>query len=139
MAGLHKLHSELLTDGKITPNEVAKIKDHMAQDGVLDYQDIKFLVGLTKEADDVCSEFDDLFFPCLRDVILKDGSVGSDEQYLLLQMLYSDGRVRDAERRLLTDIYREAEDISPEFERLCKTALECNDENWALGGRVRND
>lgn len=135
MAGLHKLHDELLNDGKITPSEVTKIKDYMAQDGVLDYQDIKFLVGLTKEANDVCSEFDELFFPCLRDVILKDGKIGSDEQYLLLQMLYSDGEVRDAERRLLTDIYREAGDISPEFEQLCKTALECDDKDWAVGGR----
>ena len=133
MAGLRELRDELLNDGNITPNEVAKIKNYMSEDGVLDYRDIKFLVSLMKEADDVCSEFDELFFPCLRDVILQDGRIGVDEQYLLLQMLYSDGEVRDAERRLLTDIYRDAEDISPEFEQLCKTALECKDTDWDLG------
>ena len=133
MAGLRQIQAELLQDGKITENEVEKIKDHMASDGRLDYEDAKFLVELLKQADWVCQAFDDLFFPCLREIILQDGKVGMDEQYLLLQMLYADGEVRDNERRFLSELYRDAQEITPEFEQLCQTALNCEDKNWDLG------
>lgn len=135
MAGLHRIHAELLDDGKITRKEVARIKEYMDQDGDLDYEDIKFLVGLMKDATDVCTEFDELFFPSLSEAILQDGRVQMDEQYLLLQMLYGDGNVRDAERQLLDEIYREAYEISPEFAALCRTAAECHPTNWDLGGK----
>ena len=134
MPGLYEIRDQLLSDGRITPNEVEKIKSHMAEDGKLDIQDAKFLVELLKNADEVCEEFDELFFPCLREIILQDGCIGMDEQYLLLQMLYSDGEVRNSERRFLTELYRDADQVTPEFEQLCKTALQCDGTDWSLGG-----
>ena len=134
MPGLHEIREKLLSDGKITANEVSIIKDQIALDGKLDMDDIKLLVELLKTADEVCPEFDELFFPCLREVILEDNRVGMDEQYILLQMLYADGEVRESERRFLTELYREAQDITPEFENLCKTALQCEGTDWDLGG-----
>lgn len=126
---------QILADGKITPNEVKTIKECMAADGVLDYADAKFLVGLMREAKEICSEFDDLFFPCLQKIILDDNEVTLDEQFLLLQMLYSDGEVRDVERKFLLELYRSVDNVTPEFHQLCETALNCEDTNWDLGGR----
>lgn len=134
MANLIKIREELLSDGKITANEVEKIKQQMAADGQLDIQDARLLVELMKDAEEICEEFDALFFPCLREIILQDGQVGMDEQFVLLQMLYSDGEVRDSERRFLTDLYRAADDVTPEFKQLCETALSCADQEWDLGG-----
>jgi hypothetical protein len=137
MAGLNELHSELLRDGKITPNEVGVIENYIAEDGRLDYADIKFLVGLMKEAGSVCSEFDNLLFPTLRQVILADGEVTMDEQYLLLQMLYSDGEVRDCERGFIAELYRDVENVTPELKQLCETAMETSGKQWELGGKSR--
>ena len=115
MAGLYALHDQLLNDGQITPCELQLIKDHICEDNQLDYEDVKFLVGLLKEAKSVCPEFDDLLFKCLRGVILADDEVTIDEQYLLLQMLYSDGDVRECERQFIGELYRDVKKMRPLF------------------------
>ena len=132
MANLIKIREQLLSDGKITVCEVERIKEHMASDGKLDFQDAMLLVQLMKEAKEVCSEFDDLFFPSLREIILQDGLIGADEQFVLLQLLYSDGEVRECERQFLTELYRDADEITPEFKQLCETALNCESKDWSL-------
>ncbi|MGI9516041.1 MAG: hypothetical protein ACR2NP_03255 [Pirellulaceae bacterium] len=132
MANLFKIREELLADGKITVNEVEKIKDYMASDGQLDFQDAQFLVELLKDAREVCSEFDDLLFPCLREIILRDGKIEMDEQYILLKMLYADGEVRESERRFLTELYRDVDEVTPEFKQLCETALSCETVDWSV-------
>ena len=137
MSGLCELRAELMCDGRITPNEVSKIKEYIVRDGRLDYADIKFLVRLMKDASSVCQEFDDMFFPCMRAVILEDGEVTMDEQYLLLQMLYSDGEVRESERRFVSELRRDARDVSPELHDLCETALSCEGREWSMGGKSR--
>ena len=139
MAGLSELRNELISDGEITANEVSRIKAYIVEDGRLDYADIKFLVGLMKDAKSVCPEFDDFFFPCMRSVILADGEVTMDEQYLLLQMLYSDGVVRDCERHFITELSREVTHVSPEFRELCETAANCDDRQWCTGGKDRGE
>ena len=131
---LFEIREQLLSDGKITANEVEIIKDHMAANGTLDIQDARLLIDLMKEANEVCADFDEMFFPCLKQIILQDGQVGLDEQFELLRLLYSDGVVRDCERRFLTDLYQSADHVTPEFKQLCETALNCDDENWSLGG-----
>lgn len=132
MSGVCEIRDRLLSDGKITSNEVAALKEYVNEDGVLDYQDIKFLVGLMKEAKSVCGEFDELLFPAMRDVFLADGEIGIDEQYLLLQMLYSDGEVRDTERKFISELYRDVDKVSPEFHHLCETALNTDAKGWSL-------
>lgn len=129
---LIQIREELLADGKITVNEVEKIKRHMAENGALDIQDARLLVELMRDAKEVCSEFDALFFPCLREIILQDGRVGMDEQFILLQMLYSDGSVRECEKEFLQELYRDADEVTPEFKQLCLTALECPETDWKL-------
>lgn len=138
MAGLREFHDQLLSDKQITSNEVDVIKSYIQQDGRLDYDDIKFLVGLMKEAVSVCPEFDELLFPTMRQVILSDGEVTMDEQYLLLQMLYSDGEVRECERKFIVDLRGDVETVTPELEQLCETAMNCETKGWETGGRSRS-
>ena len=133
MASLFQKREFLLADGKITPQEVETIKNHITEDGQLDFEDVKFLVDLLSDANEVCPEFDELFFPVVRQVLLEDGKISMDEQFLLLKMLYSDGNVRESERKFLQDLCREAESISPDFKQLCENAMSCASENWDLG------
>ena len=135
MARLHELKSEILRDGRITNQEVAVIWDHIHSDGELDISDVRFLVELLSDAKYVCPEFDKLFFGCLKRVILADGQIGSDEQFYLLKMLYSDGIVRDCERDFLMELRNEVTEVTPEFDELCDTALAAPATGWDVGGR----
>lgn len=134
MANLYRMHSELLKDNKITEDEVATIRRQIEADGRLDLDDVKFLVGLLSSAEEVCPEFDDLFFPVLREVLLADGKITMDEHFYLLKMLYSDGHVRDRERQFLFELREEVEEVSPEFESLCDQILTVPAKGWSLGG-----
>jgi hypothetical protein len=132
MSQLRQLQSQLLVDGQITETEVDTLRQYVASDGRLDLDDVKFLVALRTEARSVCPAFDDLFFPLFKQAILEDHQVGQDEQYYLLKMLYSDGRVTDRERQLLAELRRELPSISPEFESLCATAFAAPSTHWDL-------
>lgn len=66
--------------------------------------------------------------------MLSDGKIGLDEQFQLLKMLYSDGEVRQSEKDFLMELYREAEDVTPEFTQLCESALNCPATDWLVGG-----
>lgn len=70
MGSMQQIKSLLLNDGRITASEVEMIKDHMARDGKLDFEDAQLLIELVRDAKEVCSEFDEFFFPCLRHIIL---------------------------------------------------------------------
>lgn len=124
MAKLNELKSEWLQDGKITVNEVAEIRKHIEADGILDFDDVKFLVKVLASADEVCEEFDELFLPLLRQVFIRDGKIDSDEQEVLIEMLCAGGRVRESELQLLRDLQVESTEITPGFQKLCEVALE---------------
>ena len=134
MPNLNELRSELLEDGRITDSEVKIIQDHIHRDGRLDLDDVKFLVELLSEAREVCAAFDELFFPILKEVILEDGRIGQDEQFYVLKMLYSDGHIRESEKQFLLQLREEAQEVTPEFEALCKEALAAHATNWGVGG-----
>jgi hypothetical protein len=135
MSSLFRIQSQLLNDGCITEAEVATIQQHVQSDGQLDLIDVKFLVNLRSEARQVCRAFDTFFFPVLRDVLLQDGEITPDEQYYLLKMLYSDGRITDTELRLLDDLREKLIRKSPEFDALCETACAAPSTGWDVGGR----
>ena len=138
MANLNQLRSQLLNDRKITEKDVEVIRAHVWEDGCLDLSDVRFLVELLSDADEVCPEFDELFFPLLKRVVLADGRVGYDEQFYLLKMLYSDGHVRESERRFLQELLRDATEVAPELQALCDTALAADSRCWGVGGSCRS-
>ena len=93
------------------------------------------LVELLSDSVEVCPAFDDLFFPILRRVLLEDGEIGQDEQYMLLKMLYADGHVRESEREFLRELRRDATNVTPQFDTLCEIAFDAHPTEWDLGGR----
>jgi hypothetical protein len=135
MGQLHELRSQLLRDRRITADEVEVIREYIRQDGKLDLDDVKFLVELMSEAIEVSPEFDRLLFPVLKEIILRDGKIGQDEQFYLLKMLYSDGHLRDTERQFLLELQDEAEELPPHFRAMCDEALRAPATGWDVGGR----
>ena len=134
MGRLNELLTDCLRDRRITDDEVAAIRQYVQEDGQLDLADVRFLVELLSESQEVCPAFDELFFPLLKKVVLRDGQVGMDEQFYLLKMLYSDGEVRQRELDFLAELRNEAAKTSPEFETLYETAMSCPAKQWDLGG-----
>lgn len=135
MSLTHRLQAVLLENRKITADEVGVVRMYLEEGGQLDLEDVKFLVELLSAADEVCPEFDDLFFPALKKVLLADGRITMDEQFYLLKMLYSDGHVRAREIDFLRELQREVTQSSPEFEQLCATALGSPETGWDVGGK----
>ncbi len=136
MAKLHELLNHILEDRCITENEVEIIRHQLVEDGKLDGDDVSFLVQLLAGAKEVCPEFDALFFPILKEVILENGRIDSSEQYYLLKMLYSDGEIRESELRFLLELREEATEVSAEFDEMCRVASEAHATEWSLGGKA---
>lgn len=123
VAQLKQLKSELLSDGKISSNEVARIRRYVEEDGALDFDDVAFLVELIGEANEVCPEFDELFLPLMRHVLLKDGKIDLEEQTILVDMLVAGGAIRQSEIKLVRDLQIEATETTPGFDKLCQALL----------------
>ncbi|MCC9599162.1 hypothetical protein LOC67_01220 [Stieleria sp. JC731] len=115
---LEELREIVLADRKISPAEVTLIERNLVADKKLDIDDVKFLVELMKNADEICPEFDAILFPCVRSVILEDGEVSREEAILLMELLCSGDSIRQSERNLIDGIFQQSEDRSPEFTRL---------------------
>jgi hypothetical protein len=132
MAGLQHVLDECLLDKRITEHEVRIIKDSIEQDGQLDMEDVKFLIQMLSESTEVCAAFDDLFFPVLKKVLLRDGRILDDEQFYLLKMLYSDGHIREREKQFLAELRLEAEEVPAAFDELCEIAFKARPRNWSV-------
>lgn len=134
MARLHQLLEHILEDKRITADEVQVIQDYLVEDGKLDLNDVRFLVELLTGANEVCDEFDDLFFPVLKGVLLEDGRIDQSEQFYLLKMIYGDGEIRPSELRFLKELRDEAKEVPAEFDEYCKIAEKAHPTEWSLDG-----
>ncbi len=123
MARLHQILAKCLEDRIITDDDVITIRDYIHEDGTLDVDDVNFLVQLLTGAKSVCAGFDDLFFPVLKDVILRDGKIDQGETFHLLKMLYRNEPIRDCELSFLKQLRDEATEVPEEFDRLLVGAL----------------
>ena len=135
MSAFHRFIEQRLADGQITADEVDKVREELAVDGQIDYDDVKLLVELYVQAKGTCEEFDDLFFEVLESVFLSDGQIDGYEQFFLLKMLYSDQVIRERERQFLQRLQSQLSAPSDEFAELCATALSASPTGWNVGGR----
>lgn len=127
MSRLRELKSRVLehgVDGRIDEPEVEMLREALPSTGKLSSADVEALIEMRCEARSVCPEFDQLLFPALREQILADGAVSLVEQFHLLRMLYGGGGVDEAEKQFLRELRGELKRTSPEFDALCKQALE---------------
>jgi uncharacterized tellurite resistance protein B-like protein len=132
---MQELQTELLQDGNITDQEVEVLREYLRQKGSLDMEDVKLLVDLLVNAREISPAFDEVFFPALKEVFLADGQILMNEQFYLLKMLYSDGKVRENEKQFLRELLAQVKEITPEFKDLCYEAFHAPETDWSLGGK----
>ncbi len=117
-ADLQKLKAEVLADGRIDEDEVARLRRELYADGVIDKEEVELLIALRNEASSACPAFEDFFFRAIKDNVLADGSIDAAEASWLRAMLFADGKIDDREKQFLRELRAEAKAVSPEFQKL---------------------
>ena len=111
---LQEFKAELLADGVIDAEEVAKLEEVLYADGVIDKEEADFLFELndavTGKAND--ASWDAFFVQAIADFLLKDevspGEIDKDEAAWLVEKIGADGQVDGTERTLLEKLKAEA-------------------------------
>ena len=111
---LQELKADLLADGIIDAEEVAKLKEILYADGIIDKEEAEFLFEINdavtgKENDPAWEAF---FIQAISDFLLKDevspGEIDNDEAAWLVEKIGADGQVDGTEKALLENLKKEA-------------------------------
>ena len=111
---LQELKADLLADGIIDAEEVAKLKEILYADGVIDKEEAEFLFEINdavtgKDNDPAWESF---FIQAISDFLLKDevspGEIDADEATWLVEKIGADGQVDGTEKALLENLKKEA-------------------------------
>lgn len=114
---LETLKSELLADGVIDAQEVAKLKELLYADGIIDRAEADFLFDLNDAVtgNDNAPEWADFFVQAIADHVLSDESspnvIDEDEAAYLIHKIQGDGQVDAIERKLLKAIKERATEV----------------------------
>ena len=111
---LQEFKAELLADGIIDAEEVAKLKEVLYGDGIIDKEEADFLFELndavTGKANDV--SWESFFIQAIADFLLKDevspGEIDENEAAWLVDKIGADGQVDGTEKALLEKLKAEA-------------------------------
>lgn len=111
---LQEFKAELLADGVIDAEEVAKLKEVLYADGIIDKEEADFLFELndavTGKAND--ASWNAFFVQAIADFLLKDevspGEIDKDEAAWLVEKIGADGQVDGTEKTLLEKLKAEA-------------------------------
>ena len=111
---LQELKKDLLADGIIDAEEVAKLKEILYADGIIDKEEAEFLFEINdavtgKENDPAWETF---FIQAISDFLLKDevspGEIDNDEAAWLVEKIGADGQGDGTEKALLENLKKEA-------------------------------
>lgn len=112
---------EILADGVIDEQEVARIKEVILEDGVIDKEEAEFLFSLNDAVSGKanCPQWKDLMVDSIVNYLLDDekspGSVDDEEGKWLVSMVEGDGKLDDVEKAVLLALSEKASSISPEL------------------------
>lgn len=119
MANWRKLAtSALLADGKIDDAEAKILQKELYADGVIDREEVDFLIELRNKARKVSPAFTKLFFKAVKDNVLKDGVIDAAEAKWLRAMLFADGKIDVDEKKFMRELKKGAKKTSPAFDKL---------------------
>lgn len=122
MADFRALAKDLcLADRSIDANEVKILKKHLYSDGHIDRKEIEFLIELraaAKKTGGVKAIFEDFFYKAVYDGIIGNGIISAGEATLLRKCVLGDGRVEEAEKKLLKKLKSAAKKTAPAFDKL---------------------
>lgn len=116
----------LLADGRINETEADLLRRAVLDDGVVDREEVEFLVELKREATSVHSKFDLFLFEVLEKVVLADGVITDAEAKWLRAMIFADNQVSPTEVGFLLRLKDKARSHGHAFQRLYDECTQLN-------------
>jgi hypothetical protein len=124
MADFRKLARALiLAEDRVTDRAFEVIRREFIRDGVIDREELEFLLDVRKAVGAVPHEFNRLLFQVLTKYLLKDGLLGTAEAEWLRRLVFTDDRADADEKQFLRDLRAGAKSTSPDFDALCDSVL----------------
>ena len=134
MLKLRQIEQDILAKGKIDKPELELLRRELYAGGKIDRQKADFLVELHKRVQHMNPAFQHFFYQAIKDHILADGDIDTEEAAWLRQMLFADGKIDDEERKFLHELKGEAKKVSREFETLFAECMKEAPEQHTCGG-----
>lgn len=123
MTNYRALMEKILADGKVEGHEVEQLRVLLYADGKIDRKEAEFLIELHKRVERDSPAFEKFFYAAIKQHVLHDGVIDTEEAAWLRRMIWDDGRVDEREKKLLRELKGEAKRVSPEFEALFQECL----------------
>ncbi len=129
---LGELAQDIIADGVVDADEVAKMQERLYADGVIDREEADFLFavndGVSGKAND--PGWQALFVKALTDHVLADeispGAVDDDETDYLISKIEADGQVDDVEMALMANIIAMADATTDKFQQFVLASLKAS-------------
>jgi hypothetical protein len=134
MVSLREIEERVLANGRVEGHDLEVLRRRLYADGKIDRKEADFLVELHKRAQYRTPSFEQFFYQAIKDHILANGRIGPNKTAWLREMLFTDGKIEDEERKFLHQLKGEAKEASPEFEKLFKEAMAQPPEQHTSGG-----
>ena len=123
MLDLRQMEQAILANGKVESQELELLRRELDSAGKIGRREADFLVVLYKRLQHLNPSFQQFFYQGIKDHILANGRIGTEEATWLRRMLFADGKFRDEERKLLRELKGEAKEVSQEFEVLFEESM----------------
>lgn len=134
MPNLRELEERILANGRVEGHEIEALRRLLYAGGKIDRRKADWLVELHKRVQRRTPGFEQFFYQAVKDHVLADGRIGAGEAAWLRQMLFTDGKIRDEERKFLHQLRGESREAGPEFEALFREAMKQPLEQHTSGG-----
>ena len=133
MLKLRQIEQEIMAKGKVNSPELEVLGQQLYADGKIDRQRADFLVELYKRVQHRTPAFEQFFYKAIKDHILANGRIDAAEAAWLRQMVFTDGKIADEERKFLHELKGEAKNVSQDFEMLFAESMKQPPEQRTCG------
>jgi uncharacterized tellurite resistance protein B-like protein len=120
---LRVIGNSIMANGKIEGHEVELLRSHLSADGVIDRQEAEFLVDMFRRTNQIAPAFEKFFYQTIKKHLVADGRVGAEEALWLRRVIFSDGVVKEREKKLLRELRGESKEFSDEAQALFDECL----------------
>jgi len=135
MLHLQEIEQAILANGRVDGPELEALRQQLYAGGKIERREADLLVELHKRVQHRTPAFEHFFYQAVKDHILAHGRIDAEETDWLRRMLFTDGKIKDEERKLLHELKGEAKQVSPEFDVLFDKSMKQPQEQHTCGGR----
>lgn len=134
MTDLRQIEQDILAIGKAEGKALELLRKEVYAEGKINRPTADFLVELHKRVQHRTPAFDKFFYQAIKDHLLANGRIGTQESAWLRRMLLGDGKLEDEERKFLHELKGQARQVSPEFEAFFHECMREPPEQHTCGG-----